>query len=234
MKTNRTWYLTNPSGSHLVQVCQNESFRAEAIAHYIKEGVLEGEGIIIFAGMALRKNVISKMEWLGLDVATLKNEGQIKFFDAEFLLLSIVVDGIIKRQAFQEVVGTPICDIQLKYGKARVFGEMVNILWKQGQYDTAMQLGSLWNELNRKQEFSLFCVYSVDNLDPNAYEEALERLCKCHPYLTPVKDQDLSGTQARGTVLDAFEVAWNHLISKLAERKKNSAKLPPGQAPLLS
>ena len=191
----------------------------------LKRAFLRGEGAIVIAGIALRKDIISKMEWLGLDVGALKNQGQIKFFDAEFLLLSIVVDGVLKEQAFQEIVGIPIHIIQSKYGKARVFGEMVNILWKQGHYDTAMQLGDLWNELSKKQEFSLLCVYSVDSLDPNAYEEALERLCKCHPYLTPVKDHDLSETQASGTLLDAFETAWSHLVSKIAEPKKDSAKL---------
>ena len=81
MDINRTWHLTNSVSNHIVQVCQNETSQAEAVTHYIKEGLLNDEAVIVFARPAQRQAVISKMDGLGLDVQNFKSQGQIKFFD---------------------------------------------------------------------------------------------------------------------------------------------------------
>ncbi|SFE11791.1 MEDS domain-containing protein [Nitrosomonas sp. Nm166] len=234
MEANRTWQLVSTAGNHFVQICQSETLRAEAIARYIQEGVLNGEGVIIIADMALRKNVISNMEMLGLDAQTLKNRGQLRFFDAKFLLFSFVIDGELKEQAFQEVIGDPIHSLQLKYGKVRVVGEMMNILLKQGQYDAAKLLVEVGKNLAERQEYSHLCIYSLDDLQPHAYEEVLERICKFHSHLTPVEDLVSSGTLVGEVLLDAFESAWSRVVNKLAESQKNSTKMTPRRVPLLS
>lgn len=225
MGTNRTWHLTNPVGSHIVQVCENETFQAEAITHYIKEGLLNNEAVIVIARPALRKTVISKMDALGLDMQALKSKDQIQFFDAEFLLSVFLIDGVLEEQVFQESIGFPIQAAQLRYGKVRAIGGVMDVLWKKGQYDTAMQLEDLWNDLSQKQEFSLLCSYSLDSLDPNAYDESLEWICKCHKHLTPVKNYDLSETAVDETMLDVFEAAWDRVVGRLSGIQ-NSAQMP--------
>lgn len=225
MGTNRTWHLTNPVGSHIVQVCQNKTSQAEAVTHYIKEGLLNDEAVVVFAGTVLRKAVRSKMDALGFDVQAFKNNHQIQFFDAEFLLSTFLVDGVLEEQAFQESIGFPIQAAQLQYGKVRAIGGMMDVLWKKGQYDTAMQLEDLWNDLSQKQEFSLLCSYSLDSLDPNAYDESLEWICKCHKHLTPVKNYDLSETAVDETMLDVFGAAWNRVVGRLSGIQ-NSVQMP--------
>lgn len=226
MIINRTYTLANPVGSHIVQVCPNKTSQAEAVAHYIKDGLLNDEAVVVFAGAVLRKAVISKMDALGFDVQTFKNKHQILFFDAEFLLSAFLVDGVLEEQAFQEHIGIPIRTAQLQFGKVRAFGGMMDVLWKNGQYDTAMQLEDFWNDLSQKQEFSLLCSYSLDSLDTNAYDESLEWICKCHKHLTPVKNYDLSETAADETMLDVFGAAWNRVVGRLSGIQ-NSAQMPP-------
>lgn len=235
MGTKRTWHLTNFAGNHRVQVCQNDISQAEAVTHYIQEGLLNNEAVIVFARPALRRAVMSKMDGLGLDVQTFKSQGQIKFFDAEFLLSSFLIEGELEDSAFQEFIGLPIQAAQLKFGKVRAFGEMVNVLWKRGQYDTAMQLEDFWNDLSKKLEFSLLCSYSMDNLDPNAYDDSLELICKCHKHLVPVEEGDLSESTADdGAMLDVFGAAWNRVMGKLAESKKISEQMSSAQTTLLN
>ena len=234
MDTNRAWYLTNSAGNHIVQVCQNETSEAEAVTHYIKEGLLNDEAVIVFARPALRQAVISKMDGLGLDVQTFKSQSQIKFFDAEFLLSSFLIEGELEEPAFQEFIGLPIQAAQLKFGKVRAFGEMVNVLWKKGQYDTAMQLEDFWNDLSKKLEFSLLCSYSLDSLYPNAYDDSLELICKCHKHLVPVEEGDLSEPAADEAMLDLFGAAWNRVMGKLTESRKISEQMSSAQTTLLS
>lgn len=237
MNTNQAWQdvLTNPTaGSHIVQVCQNKALQVEVVTRYIKEGLLNGEAVIIIAKPALRKAVIAKMDALDLDVHFFKSQGQIKFFDAELLLSGFLIDGVLEEQAFQEFIGLPIQAAQLKFGKVRAFGEMMNVLWKKGQYDTAMQLEDFWNDLSKKLEFSLLCSYSLDNLDPNAYDDSLELICKCHKHLVPVEEGDLSEPAADEAMLDVFGAAWNRVMGKLAESRKISEQMSSAQTTLLS
>ena len=86
---------------------------------------------------------------------------------------------------------------------------MVDILWKQGQQDTAIQLEDFWNDLSHTQEFSLLCTYSLDSLDHNTYDDTLERICKCHSHLVSMGNHDSLESGSGEAMLDVFEAAWN-------------------------
>lgn len=234
MEANRIWQLVSKTGNHFVQICQNETLRAEAIARYIQEGILNGEGVMVIAEMAVRKNVISNLEMLGWDAQALKNQGQLKFFDAKFLLSSFLIDEELQEEAFQEVVGDPVYNLQLEHGKVRVVGEMMNILLKQEQYDAAKLLVKLGKNLSERQEYSHLCIYSCDGLEPHAYEEVLERICNFHSHLTPAEDPAPWETLVGEELMDTFESAWSRVINKLAESENNFANIKPRQVPLLN
>lgn len=224
---NRIWHLTNPTGNYVAQVCQNEVSQAKAVTDYIKEGLLNDESIVVLARPALRKAIISGIDALGFDMQTIRNQGQIKFFDAQFLLSSLLIDGVFEEKVFQEYVGIPLQALQLKYGKVRVFGGMVDILWKEGQHTTVLQLEDLWSDLFQKQKFSLLCSYSLEYLDPNTYDESFESICKCHKRLIPVKNHGFSEAGVGEVVLDVFGAAWNRVVEKLlVESQKISVQMP--------
>ena len=187
---NQTRHLTNSSGNHTIQICPNESSQIDLLTRYIKDGLRNEETIILIAKPALRKALKLKMDAFSFDGETIQNHDQIKFFDAEFLLSNLMHDGILEEKAFQQFVATPIYNAQLNLKKVRVFGEMVDILWKQGQHDMALQLEDFWNDLSRTQEFSFLCTYSLHELDPNAYDDALKHICKCHSHLIPMENYD--------------------------------------------
>ena len=233
MYANMTGITKLAIPSHIVQVCQNVTAQAEAVTHYINEGLMNGEAVIVIARPVLRKAVILRMEALGLDMQAIRNEGQIKFLDAEFLLFGFLIDGELNGRSFHKLIGTPIQALQLKYGKVRAFGEMVDVLWKDGLQDTALQLEHLWNNLSQEQGFPLLCTYLVDSLDANTYEYSLERICKCHSHLEPAEKYDLSKSTDEG-VLNVFEAAWNCMLDKLAESNEIATQLPANQATLLN
>jgi len=150
---------------------------------------------------------------LGFDTQAIKDQGQVRFFDAEFLLSNILIDGVIEEQAFRNLVGIPIQAAQSKFSKVRAFGEMVDILWQRDLQDTAIQLENLWEDLCSKQSLNLLCTYLLDNLDPNDYDSALEKIYKHHTYL----GSDFFYPDLGETLQDAFGAAWNRVIDKLTK-----------------
>lgn len=222
--------LTNPlagSHSHLVKVCRDREIKLEAVAHYVAEGLRNGEAVTVIARSRLRKSLIDYMGTLDFDTQSLQDQGQIKFFDAEFLLSSISLDGEIDAEAFEKFVANPMKTIKLKYGKLRIFGEMVDILWQNNSYDMAIQLEDLWNDLFKTFEFSLLCTYSLNHIDPDAYEEALERICRCHTHHIPLENPDSFSHSGSTAVLDSFGLAWKQVVEKLTANDDTVTPMPP-------
>lgn len=220
--------LTNPlAGSHLVKVCRDREVKLEAVAHYVAEGLRNGEAVTVIARSRLRKSLIDCMGAFDFDTQSLQDQGQIKFLDAEFLLSSISFDGEIDAEAFEKFVASPMRTIKLKYGKLRIFGEMVDILWQKDSHDMAMQLEDLWNGLFKKFEFSMLCTYSLNHIDPDAYEEALKRICRCHTHHIPLKNPDSFLPSGSTAVLDSFELAWKQLVEKLTANDDKVLRMPP-------
>ena len=47
-------------------------------------------------------------------------------------------------------------------GRVRVYGEMVNLLWRLGEGEAARRLEALWNEVIQSYAIPLFCAYHLD------------------------------------------------------------------------
>jgi hypothetical protein len=63
------------------------------------------------------------------------------------------------------------------WGRVRVYGEMVNVLWQQGKKGEAILLERYWNDLARIYPFALFCAYSKDAFDD---DECFAEVCEAH------------------------------------------------------
>jgi hypothetical protein len=65
-------------------------------------------------------------------------------------------------------------------GTIRAYGEMVNVLWKDGLTAAAIRLETLWNELAKSYDFKLLCGYSMGNLYKDA---AVGEITRQHSHL---------------------------------------------------
>ena len=228
--SSKNVFSISATDNHIVQVCQNEIVQTEVVAQYIKEGLLKNEAVVVIATPTLRKAVIAEMYALGLDIETFKSEGQIKFFDAEFALLSLLMDGDLDNPSFHKIIDLPIQALKLKYGKVRVMGEMVDVLWKQGDYATAVELENQCNEISLQQGFTILCTYLLNSLDSNTLETSLELICKYHnDLITPGNYYDSFKPAVNNPIWDGFRTAWIHAVNQLTD----SSQIPsqPVQVP---
>ena len=69
--------------------------------------------------------------------------------------------------------GRPNCTV-------RIYGEMVDVLWKNGQQEAAIRLEILWNQLANTQAFSLLCGYAMGQF----YKDAnFQEVCRHHTHV---------------------------------------------------
>jgi PAS domain S-box-containing protein len=69
--------------------------------------------------------------------------------------------------------------------RVRVFGEMVDLLWRAGNHVAAVRLEELWNELARLQCFMLLCAYSMGNFYMPGDGELYDKVCNRHSHVIP-------------------------------------------------
>lgn len=219
--------LCNPSErNHIVTICQDATTRAETVAYFIEKGLSNHEAVIIIARYKLRRDVRALLLERDFDIDLLKAEGKILFLDAEFLLLNLFNNDELDVESFTTYVTIPIHAAIKKHGKVRAFGEMVDILWQQNLQDKAIELEGLWNDLLHTHEFSLLCTYSLDNLDPDNYDQALENICKVHTHHISPKKYSVMESASDAEFSDLFGTAWKRVMKNLTGSIHHSTQAP--------
>jgi anti-sigma regulatory factor (Ser/Thr protein kinase) len=100
------------------------------------------------------------------------------WLDAAETLAGFMRDGRVDRDAFFATVGRVVRQAAATGRPVRAFGEMVALLWEAGDVAGAIELETLWNELQAEVEFSLYCAYRSESVSGN--EGALGQICHLH------------------------------------------------------
>ena len=235
MSTKADWrqVLEQPAlGDHIVQVYQDREFLAEAVAEYIGTALQRGEAAIVIARPEHLSAFEHHLALRGCNVDTMRQSGQLCSLDAQATLDQLMLGGEPQWTPFHQVVGGLIARTRLQFPAVRAYGEMVDILWQAGRRDAAIRLEEFWNELGRRQTFSLFCAYYMDNLDAASYGGPLECVCKVHTHLIPVRDYDAFDEQVAQASRKVLEEPLSRMMFHLAAESRPGADMPRGQAVL--
>jgi len=232
--TNWREILKAPTlGDHIVQVYQDEEFLAEAVGEYAGVGLRQDEGVLIITTPGHRLAFERRLGRTGVDTAKAVAQGQLQFLDADAVLAEFMRDGMPDWNAFHVLVGAVIAELRLQYPTVRAYGEMVDILWQQGERDAAIRLEEFWNELGKLQTFSLFCAYFMDNLDAGAYGGPLECVCKVHTHLIPARDYGRFNDAVAEASRKVLDEPLSRMMISLAATRRPGTEMPLGQAVLL-
>jgi hypothetical protein len=147
------------AGEHSVQIYADELAFLDRLEGFVSGGIIAGEGVVVIATAPhlhdLEKRLRSK--WLEIDRAR-RDERYIALL-AEEVLGKFMVDGHPDEARFEAGLEPLLARARGEGRKVRAFGEVVALLWDQGNSSAALELERLWNELLERERFSLFCAY---------------------------------------------------------------------------
>jgi len=124
---------------------------------YVEAGLLDDGGVIVVATPTHRQLL---NERLGKDhLYEARASGRYVELDAAETLRRIMRSGYPDPDLFHMVVGAPILRSVAKYGCLRAYGEMVGLLWVDGNAAAALRIEDLWNDLQQRVAFPLLCSY---------------------------------------------------------------------------
>lgn len=182
---------------HAVKFYGSDDSLFSTVGTFLGEGLVAGHPAIIIATPAHRHGILSELESRLIDVQRAEASGNLIVRDCDALLALILVDGQPDPVAFEECIGGLIAGVQMTGPGAmiRAYGEMVNVLWKDGQTEAAMKLEMLWNKLALTHRFTLLCGYSMGQFYKQSQD--YQAVCEQHSHILETEEKVLKFAQRR-------------------------------------
>jgi signal transduction histidine kinase len=184
--------------NHTVQFYENDAFLVEAVSDFAEEGLGMGEPLLLVATELHSQNILGQLRSGGVDVDSACTAGQIVVLDARRTLSSLMINGMPDRERFQAIIGEMIQKSASRgcHVRVRAYGEMVDLLWRDGNPRGAIGLEELWNELMRTHPFALLCSYRMSGFGHGSDAHTFREICQAHAQVRPAESYlQLEGTE---------------------------------------
>jgi PAS domain S-box-containing protein len=199
---------TSDPETHVVQFYGDDVFLVDRLVGFVEDGLVEGEAVLVAVTQAHLDELERRLSAQRVDLAAARREGHFVPLEAGATLARLLVDGAPDAGRFARVVGDAIRDTAQRHPRVRVFGEMVALLWRDGQRHAALELERLWTDLARSLPFHLACAYPLAGFDGNGDAVAMRRVCDAHDEILP----------AEGYAADAGDLERMRAIVELQRR----------------
>lgn len=172
---------------HFVQFYEADGFLLNSLSGFIGTAINSGDAAVVVATKEHREGLDELLRANGLDVADARACGRYVSLDAAETLSKFMVDGSPDPGAFHDLMGGVISSVTDGRSHVRAFGEMVALLWAEGNYSGAIRLEELWNDLQKAHYFSLFCAYPMNGLGGEKFIEPHSGVCTVHSRVIPAE-----------------------------------------------
>lgn len=206
------------ASSHLVQFYLTDAFLLDTVARFIGESLSEGKPAIAVMTKAHREGLNQRLVLRGIDVATLLGRGLYTPLDAAETLSKFMVDGQPSEPRFNEVIGDLIrrASAHGHRDPVRVFGEMVALLWREGDAQGALRLEELWNGLAKTLSFTLLCAYPLESISRETYGTKLLEVCAEHSEVIAGEDETADLHKDIAAAVGSIKRSLTDIKTKLA------------------
>jgi hypothetical protein len=144
---------------HVAQIYSDEGLFLDALEGFITAGLQAGESAIVVATDGHLAGLGHRIRAANADIDLAQREDRYLAVPAEEMLSRFMNGCFPDESRFLAAVGDLIDRAGKGGRKVRVFGEMVAVLWTQGNLVATIQLELMWNRVCQHQKFPLFCAY---------------------------------------------------------------------------
>jgi signal transduction histidine kinase/ActR/RegA family two-component response regulator len=211
---------------HFVQFYETDGFLLNSLSGFVGTGLRAGEAVIVVATKEHRVGLEELLQESGLDIFSARATGQYVSLDADETLSKFMVDGQPDAELCFQVIGSIIERAAEGRPRVRIFGEMVALLWAEGNCDAAIRLEELWNNLGKIHPFSLFCAYTLNGFNGEESVERLGHVCAGHSRVIPAESySSLGNADERLRAITVLQQKARSLQAEINERKEAEKQL---------
>jgi signal transduction histidine kinase len=180
------------SSAHSVHFYEEDSFLLDTLTKLIGTALVSGDTAVVVATASHREGLAKRLKARGLDLEVAAKTGRYCSLDAAETLSTFMVNGAPDATLFNAFIGYFLSSVRsaTQGGSPRlvVFGEMVALLWSEGNIEAAIKLEQLWNDLARTHCFQLHCAYSMKGFDGDGQSQAFLTICAEHSHVVPTEN----------------------------------------------
>jgi hypothetical protein len=168
------------STNHDVHFYPSDASLSQVVASFLSEGVRAGQPLVVIATPAHRKAFEEKLRTLHPEFDS--REAATVWLDARDTLASFMEGPMPNAELFEATVGNVFARLMASrtYLVVRAYGEMVDLLWHEGNQEGAIALEKLWNALSHRYAFSLLCAYNGAGFEVIERKPGYYRVCAMH------------------------------------------------------
>jgi hypothetical protein len=222
---------------HIVQLYQDQGFLNRAVCRFAASAILNGEGVILVPTAAHWAAFRPRLEAEGVDVDAAQARHQLTIVDADELLPRFMKDEMPDAPLFLGLAADVVAEARGggRSRKLRWWGEMVNVLWEQGDVTGSMRLEDLFDQLAHEQDLAIFCSFLMDNFNGDVHAKMLPRLGQNHSHLIPVEDYERLERAVTRALRDTVGIAEAGVLEgRLVGHHPARFNMPRPQALLLA
>ena len=207
-----TWGDFNPH-AHAIQFYENDAFLLDSLSGWFGAGLNAGDACVYIGTSPHRANLEKRLKDRGLNLERLHTQGRYVCLDAAETLSQFMVDEWPDEALFLQTIDHVITRPS-QSGNVRAFGEMVALLYIEGNPQAAIRLEEIWNAFIKTHVVSLFCAYPLNSFSTDADASLFMRICAEHMPVLPAESysalitpaerlRSISLLQHKATVLES-------------------------------
>lgn len=167
---------------HAVRFYNDADSLARHVAAFILDGFSHDRPAVVIATPEHRARILAHLRTQGIDIIRIQIDGELMLLDAVTLLAAFMIDGFPDVPRFRLLMASIV--ERANGGNpdraVRVYGEMVDVLWRAEQTAATLRLEMLWNQLAERHAFELLCGYSARDA---GHTSEYHRICALHSHV---------------------------------------------------
>lgn len=205
---------------HQVQFYDSDAFLIRAVHGFVTPAMQVGESAIVIATRE-HLDLLQSMPGALSQHGHRDDKDRFVLLEASETLSTFMVDGLPNEQRFFDVVGGLVYQVSDRGNRhVSAFGEMVAVLYSQGNAEAAVRLERLWEKLAQRHRFSLLCAYPLSAFPDAGHRHAFQCICAAHTHVNPIEclDGAASEPEALHRTIAVLQQQANALESELRRR----------------
>ena len=166
---------------HAVRFYEDDNSLCRIVSGFVREGLALEQPALIIATQPHLGAITKNLTDAGVNVGQLRKDGELLLLDARQTLATFMVNSQPDPDFFKVSATNALDQVARgRTGTIRAYGEMVDVLWKDGMTAAAIKLEMLWNRLANSHDFALLCGYAMGQF----YKDAtIHDVCRHHTHV---------------------------------------------------
>lgn len=146
---------------HGVRFYSSDQDISALVVDFLIAGLMKGQSVAMIATPERRHHILERVS-MGFDIAPLQRDGLLVVLDAAETLDGLLKNDEIDGRAFEEAVPPMLAELSRQgTTPVRLYGEMVDLLWRQHRQTSAAQLELHTRRISARLPLLTLCGYSA-------------------------------------------------------------------------